>query len=62
MINPEVDEEIIQNICDYVQENEIKEMLQEYLKRLVINKPHDPIDFLIRSIQENPYEKMKKSS
>lgn len=30
-------------------------MLQEYLKRLVLEKPEDPIQFLIKSITENPY-------
>lgn len=30
-------------------------MLQEYMKRLVLEQPADPINFLIKSISENPY-------
>ena len=30
-------------------------MLQEYLTRLVVNKPEDPMKFLLKSITEDPY-------
>jgi acyl-coenzyme A synthetase/AMP-(fatty) acid ligase len=48
------DEEIIDKICDYAQQYQIKELLQEYLKRVIVNKPADPVAFLMQSIQENP--------
>jgi hypothetical protein len=47
---------IIDNICDYCEQNRIKELLQEYMKRLVLEKPQDPIAFLIKTIDENPFE------
>ena len=31
-------------------------MLQEYLKRLILEQPEDPIQFLIKSVSENPYK------
>ena len=30
-------------------------MLQEYMKRLILEQPADPVNFLIRSITANPY-------
>ena len=37
--------------CDF----ELQAMLQEYMKRLILEKPDDPIAFLIKTINENPY-------
>ena len=48
-------EAIIDGICDYVERYEIKEMLKEYLKRVVLEKPADPLAFLIQTIKEKPY-------
>lgn len=48
------DEEIIEKICDYAREYQVKELLQEYLKRVIVDKPDDPVAYLIQSIQENP--------
>ena len=48
------DEEIINKICDYAREYQVKELLQEYLKRVIVDKPDDPIAYLIKTIQENP--------
>lgn len=48
------DEEIIEKICDYAREYQVKELLQEYLKRVIVDKPADPVAYLIQSIQENP--------
>ena len=31
-------------------------MLQEYMKRLIIEQPADPVKFLIHSITVNPFE------
>lgn len=50
------DDEIIDKICNYAQEYHIKELLQEYLKRIIIEKPKDPIAFLINEIITNPVE------
>jgi hypothetical protein len=47
---------IIDGICDYCEKKQIKELLQEYMKRLVLEKPQDPISFLIKTIDENPFE------
>jgi hypothetical protein len=55
------DTEIIDKICDYAKENRIKELLQEYMKRIVIKKPLDPIAFLIKEISENPCVLEKES-
>ena len=51
----EQQEAIIDGICDYVDKYEIKEMLKEYLKRVVLEKPADPLAFLIQTIKEKPY-------
>ncbi|KAJ1432066.1 hypothetical protein B484DRAFT_448000 [Ochromonadaceae sp. CCMP2298] len=56
------DTEIIDKICDYAKENHIKEILQEYLKRIVVQKPVDVIAFLIKEIQENPCVLEKESA
>ena len=51
----EAHETIIEEICDYVDRYEIKEMLKEYLKRVVLEKPNDPLQFLIETIRDKPY-------
>ena len=48
-------QEIINEICNYCEEHQIKELLGEYLKRVVINKPSDPVKYLIQQVQEKPY-------
>eukprot|EP01031_Cornospumella_fuschlensis_P032478 gene32478-39267_t len=48
-------QEVIDQICDYAEANQIKEMLQEYLKRIILTRPGDPVSFLIKSILEDPY-------
>ncbi len=47
-------QETIDRICEYSQRKQVREVLQEYLKRLVLEKPEDPVGFLIKTIQENP--------
>lgn len=49
------DEEIISNICTYSNEHEVKEIMKEYLKRLILAKPDDPVAFLIESIENDPF-------
>jgi hypothetical protein len=33
----------------------MKAMLQEYMKRLILEQPADPLNFLINSIKEKPF-------
>jgi hypothetical protein len=47
-------DEIIEEICKYAEKYAIKDMLQEYLKRVILAKPADPVAFLIKTIEENP--------
>jgi hypothetical protein len=49
------DEEIVGEICNYAESHQIKAMLQEYLKRLILAKPDQPIHFLQETIKTNPY-------
>ena len=55
-MDPEVDNEIINEICEYSEKYEIKQLLHAYLKRLIIEKPENPLEYLVNQIQENPYE------
>ena len=50
------DEAIIQGICDYSERLEIKQMLQEYMRRLIVEQPKEPLKFLVKEITENPYK------
>jgi hypothetical protein len=52
---PTEDDEIIGEICDYAEQYQIKAMLQEYLRRIVLAKPDQPIHFLKETIKENPF-------
>lgn len=49
------DEIIINDICDYAKEKKVKELLQEYLKRIIVQKPQDPLAFLLETIKEKPF-------
>lgn len=53
------DEVIIDEICAYAEEKQIKEILQEYLKRIILEKPDNPLRFLINTIKKNPVEPTK---
>lgn len=48
-------DKIIDDICKYSEEAHIKEILHEYFRRLILAKPVDPVQYLISSIQDNPY-------
>jgi hypothetical protein len=48
-------DEIIDGICDYAEKKQIKSLLQEYLKRVILEKPDQPVTWLKNSITENPY-------
>lgn len=54
-MDPQIDDEIIDSICQYSEQRQIKRILQEYLKRLILQKPADPIKFLIESIEKDPF-------
>ena len=48
-------EEVIENICSYAERHAIKELLQEYMKRVVLHRPTDVKAFLIETIEREPY-------
>ena len=48
-------QKVIDDICTYCEEKKIKDVMKEYMKRIVLEKPDDPVKFLIKSIQENPF-------
>jgi len=49
------EDKIISEICNYAERHETKQMLQEYMRRLILEKPSEPLKFLIAQITENPY-------
>lgn len=53
-MDPSADKEIIDKICYYSDDVQVKLILKEYCRRLVLEKPKDPISFLIKTIEENP--------
>ena len=54
MQNPE-NEVIIGEICDYAERYQIKALLSEYLKRLILEKPADPVSFLQDQLKNKPF-------
>ena len=52
--NPE-EEAIITEICDYSEKHQIKAMLEEYMKRLILEQPKEPLKYLVAQITENPF-------
>ena len=40
------DEVIINDICDYAKKHKVKELLQEYLRRIIVDQPEDPVPFV----------------
>ena len=46
---------VINDICEYSEEYQIKQMLQEYLKRIIVEKPANPVEFLIETIRSKPF-------
>jgi len=48
------DENIINDICDYAKTHRVKEILQEYLRRIIVEQPEDPLTFLIQTIRDSP--------
>ena len=39
----------------FADQTHVKEMLHEYLRRVLLNKPDDPISFLMDEIKRNPF-------
>lgn len=54
VMNPD-NEVIIHEICDYATNNQVRDMLQEYMRRLIVEQPKEPLKYLIKEITENPF-------
>ena len=50
------DEEIMNNIVNYAEKYDVKGMLKEYMRRLVLKQPDNPLEFLMKSITDEPYK------
>ena len=46
---------VVDEICKYAEEKEIHALLKEYMRRLIVEQPQDPLKYLITSIEEKPY-------
>jgi hypothetical protein len=46
---------LMEEMSIYAVKTQVKELLQEYLRRVLLEKPDDPIEFLINNIKKNPY-------
>ena len=44
IMNKVDDEVIINDICDYAKKHKVKELLQEYLRRIIVDQPEDPVN------------------
>lgn len=47
--------QIIDEICDYAERHQVKEMLEEYMRRLILEQPKEPLKFLMQEITERPF-------
>ena len=54
-MNKDADEAILNGIVNYADQKDIKGLLKEYMRRLIVEQPDDPIKFLISSITANPH-------
>jgi hypothetical protein len=61
MINTQEDQ-IIEEICGYAEKYEIREMLQDYMRRLILEQPKEPLKWLIKEISEKPYPTPKQGT
>ena len=52
--NPD-EAKIIDEICDYAERHQVKEMLEEYMRRLILEQPKEPLKFLMQEITERPF-------
>ena len=49
------EDEVTSNICNYAEKYQIKELLQEYMKRIILERPKEPVKFFLKQVTENPY-------
>eukprot|EP01041_Mallomonas_annulata_P002798 gene2798-5508_t len=49
------DEKILNEITEYCKEYQIRDMFKEYLKRLMVAQPTDPIAFLQKQVKTDPF-------
>ncbi len=49
------EDEVTSNICSYAEKYQIKELLQEYMKRIILERPKEPVKFMLKQVTENPY-------
>lgn len=47
-------EVLMEDMSIFADQTAIKEMLGEYMRRLVLARPDDPVEFLLREIEQNP--------
>ena len=46
---------LMEEMSIFADQNQVKAILHEYLRRILLEKPADPISFLINEIKTNPY-------
>ena len=51
------DEVIINDICDYAKKHKVKELLQEYLRRIIVDQPEDPVPYSPDLLLQKPDKK-----
>jgi len=49
------EDEVTSNICSYAEKYQIKELLQEYMKRIILERPKEPVKFMLKQVTDNPY-------
>mmetsp|Transcript_12873 Transcript_12873/g.19292 ORF Transcript_12873/g.19292 Transcript_12873/m.19292 type:complete len:162 (-) Transcript_12873:39-524(-) len=49
-------EELMEHMSIFCEQSKVRALLQEYMRRIILERPDDPIGFLIEEIQKNPYQ------
>lgn len=47
---------LMEEMSIYAVKMGVKEMMEEYLRRVLLEKPKDPLEFLVKEIKENPFK------
>ncbi|KAJ8610020.1 hypothetical protein CTAYLR_006649 [Chrysophaeum taylorii] len=47
--------ELMEHMSIFADQHNVKTLLKEYMRRVVVERPQDPITFLITQIRSNPY-------
>ena len=47
--------ELMEHISIFCEQSKVKALLQEYMRRIILEQPEDPVSFLIDQIKDNPY-------